>query len=312
MPADVAWVRGLTDRDGTIRLRAPRVAAARGRRARRGARRVSGRARLAGQAIHLRARHVRRESDPLSDLDRGTPGALVHPLRDPLNSGFPQPSLTTSRLGAGEPVCARDALRNERRKPQGQETLMTIAAPAAALVLTMLVASPIAAQTSGERIPDAVKRGLTVSIIDDQGRQIDGRVESVSEETIRVSLRKKSEEVPLDRIVRIDRPDSLRNGALIGLGFGVAAGDLGRLRGQSDSTTSSGRPWSWPARRISWATHCWARGSTRCSTTGEHSMSEAGVPKPACRTGRRARNPRRGGIVDVVAGCGTTTVVVTN
>jgi hypothetical protein len=112
---------------------------------------------------------------------------------------------------------------------------MTTSAPAAALILTMLVASPLAAQTSGERIPDTVKKGLTVSIIDDQGRQIDGRVESVSEETIRVSLRKKSEEVRLDRVVRIDRPDSLRNGALIGLGFGVAnAAILVGFAGQSD------------------------------------------------------------------------------
>ena len=99
---------------------------------------------------------------------------------------------------------------------------MTTSAPAVAVVLAMLVASPIAAQTTGERVPDAVKKGLAVSIIDDQGRQIDGRVEGVSEETIRVSLGKGSEEIRVDRIVRIDRPDSLRNGTLIGLGFGLS------------------------------------------------------------------------------------------
>jgi hypothetical protein len=98
---------------------------------------------------------------------------------------------------------------------------MTSSAPATALVLAILVSSPVVAQTSGERIPDVVKKGLTVSIVDEEGRQIDGRVEGISEETIRVSLRKGSEEVPLDRIVRIDRPDSLRNGAFIGLGLGL-------------------------------------------------------------------------------------------
>jgi hypothetical protein len=99
---------------------------------------------------------------------------------------------------------------------------MTPSAPAAALVLAMLASSPAAAQTSGERIPDVVRTGQKVSIIDQDGRQIDGRVEWISEEAIRVSLRRGSEEVPVDRIVRIVRPDSLRNGAYIGLGVGLA------------------------------------------------------------------------------------------
>ena len=98
---------------------------------------------------------------------------------------------------------------------------MTRSAPAAALMFAMLASSPAIAQTSGERIPDVVKTGQKVSIIDQEGRQIDGRVEGISEEAIRVSLRKGSEEIPVDRIVRIDRPDSLRNGAYIGLGLGV-------------------------------------------------------------------------------------------
>jgi hypothetical protein len=98
---------------------------------------------------------------------------------------------------------------------------MTPSAPAAALVITMLACSPAAAQTSGERIPDTVKTGQKVSVIDQDGRQIDGRVEGITEEALRVSLRKGSEEIPLSRIVRIDRPDSLKNGALIGLGVGV-------------------------------------------------------------------------------------------
>jgi hypothetical protein len=120
---------------------------------------------------------------------------------------------------------------------------MTPSAPAAALVLALLISSPALAQTSGERIPDTVKTGLKVSIIDDQGRQIDGRVDGISEETLRVSLRKGSEEVRLDRIVRIDRPDSLRNGALIGLGFGVAnSAILVGFATQSDSDNIQ-----WPA-----------------------------------------------------------------
>ncbi len=100
---------------------------------------------------------------------------------------------------------------------------MSRSAPAAALVLAMLASSPAVAQTGGERIPDVVRTGQRISIIDDEGRQIDGRVEGTSEAAIRVSLRKGSEEIPVDRIVRIDRPDSLRNGAYIGLGIGLAS-----------------------------------------------------------------------------------------
>ena len=97
---------------------------------------------------------------------------------------------------------------------------MTRSLPAV-LVLAILASSPAVAQTGGERIPDVLKKGLTVSIIDEEGRQIDGRVQGISGDTIRVSVRQGSQEVPLDRIVRIDRPDSLRNGAFIGLGVGL-------------------------------------------------------------------------------------------
>jgi hypothetical protein len=87
--------------------------------------------------------------------------------------------------------------------------------------------SPAVAQTSGEGIPAAVRPGLTVSIVDDEGRQVDGRVMNVSAEAIRLSLHGTSEEIRFDRIVRIDKPDSLKNGALIGLGVGLSLGISG-------------------------------------------------------------------------------------
>ena len=55
-----------------------------------------------------------------------------------------------------------------------------------------------------------MKRGLVVSVVDEQGRKVEGRVETVSGEALRVSKRGVSQEIPVDRIVRIDRPDSLR------------------------------------------------------------------------------------------------------
>ena len=93
------------------------------------------------------------------------------------------------------------------------------------LVLALLASPPpAAAQPGDERLPGAIRSGLTVSIVDDEGRQIDGRVTDVSAEVIRVSRRGTSEEVRLGRIVRIDKPDSLKNGALIGLGVGLSLG----------------------------------------------------------------------------------------
>ena len=100
----------------------------------------------------------------------------------------------------------------------------------AVLVLAFLASPPPAgAQPGDERISGVIRPGLTVSIVDDEGRQTEGRVMDVSAEVIRVSLRGTSEEVRLDRIVRIDKPDSLKNGALIGLGVGLSLGVIGTV-----------------------------------------------------------------------------------
>jgi hypothetical protein len=87
--------------------------------------------------------------------------------------------------------------------------------------------SVLRAQTSDERVPATVRTGLKVSIVDEHGRQIDGRVDGVSEGVIRLSRRGAIEEIALDRVVRIDEPDGLRNGALAGLGVGLSLGLLG-------------------------------------------------------------------------------------
>ena len=100
----------------------------------------------------------------------------------------------------------------------------------AVLVLAFLASPPPAgAQPGDDRISSAIRPGLTVSIVDDEGRQTKGRVMDVSADVIRVSLRGTSEEVRIDRIVRIDKPDSLKNGALIGLGVGLSLGVIGTV-----------------------------------------------------------------------------------
>jgi hypothetical protein len=95
------------------------------------------------------------------------------------------------------------------------------------LVAGILARPPVAAQTSSASIPETVKTGMNVSVVDDQGRKIDGRVDGVSEHAVRVSVRGEIKEIPIDQIVRIDRPDSIKNGALIGLGIGVGLGLIG-------------------------------------------------------------------------------------
>jgi hypothetical protein len=93
--------------------------------------------------------------------------------------------------------------------------------------MLLLIPTVSGAQTAGDAIASAVKAGQKVSIVDDHGRTIEGRVDGISEETLRVSVRKATEEIPLNRIVRIDRPDSLRNGTFIGMGIGLASGLIG-------------------------------------------------------------------------------------
>jgi hypothetical protein len=94
-----------------------------------------------------------------------------------------------------------------------------------ALALTLLgFPSVLLAQTSHASIPAIVRTGLKVSIVDEDGQQIDGRVDSVSEGAIRLSRHGATEVIEFDRIVRIDEPDGLKNGALAGLGVGLSLG----------------------------------------------------------------------------------------
>ena len=100
----------------------------------------------------------------------------------------------------------------------------------AVFALAILVSPAVAvAQTSGTRLADAVATGMKVSVVNDDGRRIEGRVLEHSQESLWLSLNGSSQEIPIDRIVRIDKPDSLKNGALVGLGIGLAVGTFGAV-----------------------------------------------------------------------------------
>jgi hypothetical protein len=110
---------------------------------------------------------------------------------------------------------------------------MTPTAPAV-LALAILVSPAVAlAQTSGTRLPGIVATGMKVLVVDDDGRRIEGRVLEHSQESLRLAVNGSSEEILSDRIVRIDKPDSLKNGALAGLGVGLAIGTFGAVLSSS-------------------------------------------------------------------------------
>lgn len=82
-----------------------------------------------------------------------------------------------------------------------------------------------AAQTEGEEIRRLVKVGQKVTITDDGGRQLEGRIGALGPDRLSLASRTEVTELAYERIVRIDRPhDGLGNGALWGFGAGAALG----------------------------------------------------------------------------------------
>ncbi len=112
---------------------------------------------------------------------------------------------------------------------------MTIILQVRLVLAACLVATPVLAQSEQPRPGDLLKEGQSVEVIDDQGREIKGKVSLMSVATVRLVRDGKTTEIPFDRITQISRPpDSLANGALIGLAGGAAYGLLGSTVGTSD------------------------------------------------------------------------------
>ena len=81
-------------------------------------------------------------------------------------------------------------------------------------------AAPAAAQT----VPATVRSGLKVSVVDNRGTSVEGRVQEVSDRFVRLTVRGGRRDIPIEDIVRIERPDTVKNGALIGLAVGAGTG----------------------------------------------------------------------------------------
>ena len=90
---------------------------------------------------------------------------------------------------------------------------------------SLFASSPAAAQTNTERIRARVKPGQKVSITDDEGREVNGKIGDMTADALTVLDHGTRADVAYDRIVAINRPNnSLANGALIGLGTGIGLG----------------------------------------------------------------------------------------
>jgi hypothetical protein len=123
----------------------------------------------------------------------------------------------------------------------------------AVFALAILVSPAVAvAQTTATRLADAVTTGMKVSVVNDDGRRVEGRVLEHSQESLWLSLDGSSQEIPIDRIVRIDKPDSLKNGALVGLGIGLAVGTFGAVLSSSGNIEPE-----WMLAGIAYQTVAW-------------------------------------------------------
>lgn len=76
-----------------------------------------------------------------------------------------------------------------------------------------------------EEIRGLVAIGQKVLITDDHGRQVEGRIGTLSADRLTIVSRRDTSDVQYASIVRIDRPrDGLGNGALWGFGIGAGVG----------------------------------------------------------------------------------------
>jgi hypothetical protein len=110
--------------------------------------------------------------------------------------------------------------------PAGSSVAQQEPAPAAQ------AGSPSDAAAIGRR----VKEGQTVRIIDDQGREWQGRIEALAPDDLVLNTElQQRRQIPYTAIVRIDRPpDTLGNGALIGFLSGAALGLFAVVADETD------------------------------------------------------------------------------
>lgn len=116
-------------------------------------------------------------------------------------------------------------------------------APLAAMLFVLLPALAAGQQPvkSFDQLNTRLKVGDTVWVTDAQGREVKGRITSLGSETMGIDAHgDRALQAGEVRAVELRRPDSLANGALIGLGAGFGAGVLLAAAGCSEADCTWG------------------------------------------------------------------------
>ena len=98
------------------------------------------------------------------------------------------------------------------------------------LQLLLLGCATAWAQGTAPAVPDLgakVKTGDIVDVADTDGRHVAGRVVDLQAETVTLTGAGQRFTIPSNRVVRITKKDSVKNGALIGLAIGAVPGAIG-------------------------------------------------------------------------------------
>ena len=117
---------------------------------------------------------------------------------------------------------------------RGGATLRTSAAFTFALLIFCGTAS---SQTHANDLRNQVKEGQKVAVTDEQGRELRGRIVNLTTDSLTLARGDRREQVQYPHIVKIDRVDDLRNGALIGLGVGLGLFALDAVVSSEDGIT---------------------------------------------------------------------------
>jgi hypothetical protein len=93
------------------------------------------------------------------------------------------------------------------------------------------------ARTDADEIRQRVKEGQKIFLVDDQARELTGRIGELRADALVLLVGRDRTDVPYDRILRIDRPrDGLLDGTLIGFGTGAGLGLLAALAAANDDS----------------------------------------------------------------------------
>lgn len=140
--------------------------------------------------------------------------------------------------------------------------------PSAVVILVVALAlAPLsaAAQDAGPGLDRLVRPGEKVLVVDDEGQEIEGRVESISSSVLGLRVDGRSVGLSIERVVRVDRPrDGLGNGALIGMGTTVSLSMIALIAAQ---TSCDGGRYGCASPPPVWVV-LWAAGSSAALGAG--------------------------------------------